>query len=298
MGVGFSHLLGIAVEPTIHRSRCRHRRSAWRCERRRERSGPTVLAIRGQRLAPGHDDLGDAWGRCGRGGAGASAPCGAPGGSRCEGALPPCVEPALRAGQVPAEVLAGVAGQVSGEGSLSALCVHGRHGGRLWSRLPGLGRGLCGREGMVPSSRGRLQGAVLGRGQRRRGPGGGPLPLVGPPGLHRPTRTRAVSGRCHGPAPAVEAHGSHAAAATAPRSPRCSARGTAEGSRRHDARARRAAPRWGQPGAGHPGGPPGPCPGRVGRHAPRDDQRPERSSPPPPHGASQRPGHGPRAHRR
>src|SRR5262249_55832472 len=89
----------------------------------------------GQRLAQGHDNLCDALGRFGRGGSGASALFGAPGGIRGQVAIPPFVEPAFRAGQFPADVLYGVACQVSVDGSLSALFVHLHHGGLLWSLL-------------------------------------------------------------------------------------------------------------------------------------------------------------------
>src|SRR5262245_28988513 len=98
----------------------------------------------GQRLAQGHDDLGDALGRFGRGSAGASAPCCAPGGIRGQVAIPPFVEPAFRAGQLAADVLYGVACQVSVDGSLSTLFVRLRHGGLLWSLLPYVSdRSLC-----------------------------------------------------------------------------------------------------------------------------------------------------------
>src|SRR5882724_3637682 len=90
----------------------------------------------GQRLAQGHDDLCDALGRFGRSGSGASAQRCAPGGIRCEVAIPPFVEPTFRAGQFPTDVLDGVACQVSVDGSLSAVFVRVRHGGLLWSLLP------------------------------------------------------------------------------------------------------------------------------------------------------------------
>jgi len=90
MAVGLYHLLGIALENAINRALGRHRLSPWLCERLLDGRGPTGFAMLGQRLAQDHDALGDALGRCGRGGAGASAPCGAPGGIRCQGALPPC----------------------------------------------------------------------------------------------------------------------------------------------------------------------------------------------------------------
>src|SRR5712691_5702863 len=138
MVVGLYHLPGRAVENPIDRALCRPRLSSWLCERLLDGRGPTVGAMLGQRLASGHDDLCDALGRFGRGGSGASAPCCAPGGICCQGAIPPCVEPAFRAGQFPADVLDGVACQVSVDGSLSALCVHVRHGGLLWSLLPSL----------------------------------------------------------------------------------------------------------------------------------------------------------------
>jgi hypothetical protein len=133
--VGVYHLLGIAVENAIHRALRRHWRAPLLCKRLLDGSGPTVLAILGQRLAQGHDDVGDALGRCGRGGSGASALCCAPGGIRCQGAISPCVAPPFRAGPFPAEVLSGVACPVAVAGSLSALFVHVRHGGLLWSLL-------------------------------------------------------------------------------------------------------------------------------------------------------------------
>ena len=105
MVVGVGHLLGIAVEHPIDRSLCRHRLSPWLCERLRDGRGTTALAMLGQRLAQGPDAVCEALGRCGRGGAGASAPCCAPGGIRGQGAIPPFVEPAFRAGQFPADVL-------------------------------------------------------------------------------------------------------------------------------------------------------------------------------------------------
>src|SRR5437867_9250682 len=90
----------------------------------------------GQRLAQGHDDLGEALGRFGRGGSGASAQCCAPGEIRGQVAIPPCVEPAFRAGHFPADVLYGVACEVAVDGPLSALFVRLRHGGLLWSLRP------------------------------------------------------------------------------------------------------------------------------------------------------------------
>src|SRR6266704_2866272 len=136
MEVGLYHLLCIAVENPIDRSLGRHRLSPLLRERLLDGSGPTVFAMLGQRLAQGHDDLGDALGRFGRGGSGASAQCCAPGGICCQVAIPPFVEPAFRAGQFPADVLDGVACQVSVDGSLSALFVRLRHGGLPWSLLP------------------------------------------------------------------------------------------------------------------------------------------------------------------
>src|SRR2546426_10833638 len=135
MEVGLYHLLCIAVENPINRSLGRHRLDPLLCKRLLDGSGPTVCAMLGQRLAQGHDDLGDALGRFGRGGSGASAPCCAPGGIRGQGAIPPCVEPAFRAGPCPADVLYGVACQVSVDGSLSAWFVRLRHGGLLWGLL-------------------------------------------------------------------------------------------------------------------------------------------------------------------
>ena len=132
---GVYHLLGIAVEHPRDGSLGRHRRYALRCERLLDGSGPTVCAMLGQRLAQGHDDLGDALGRFGRGGSGASAQCCAPGGIRCAVAIPPFVEPAFRAGPCPADVLYGGACPVSVDGSWSALCVHWRQGGLLGSLL-------------------------------------------------------------------------------------------------------------------------------------------------------------------
>jgi hypothetical protein len=105
MVVGLGHLLGIAVEKPIDRSLGRHRRYLLLCERLLDGRGPTVFAMLGQRLAQGHDDLGDALGRFGRGGSGASAQCCAPGGIRCQVAIPPFVEPAFRAGQFSADGL-------------------------------------------------------------------------------------------------------------------------------------------------------------------------------------------------
>jgi len=80
--------------------------------------------------------LGNVLGRFGRSRFGASAPCCAPGGIRGQVAIPPFVEPAFRAGQLPADVLYGVACQVSVDGSLSALFVRFRHGGLLGSLRP------------------------------------------------------------------------------------------------------------------------------------------------------------------
>src|SRR6266436_1022517 len=136
MEVGLYHLLCIAVENPINRSLGRHRLDPLLCERLLDGSGPTVFAMLGQRLAQGHDNLGDALGRFGRGGSGASAQFCAPGEIRCQGAIPPFVEPAFRAGQFPADVLYGVACEVSVDGPLSALFVRFRHGGLLWSLLP------------------------------------------------------------------------------------------------------------------------------------------------------------------
>ena len=123
MVVGLDHLLGIAVENPIDRSLGRHRLYALLCKRLLDGSGPTIFAMLGQCLAQGHDDLCEALGRFGRGGSGASAPCCAPGGICCQVAIPPFVEPAFRAGQVPADVLYGVACEVSVDGPLSALFV-------------------------------------------------------------------------------------------------------------------------------------------------------------------------------
>src|SRR5437016_6796180 len=136
MEVGLYHLLCIAVENPINRSLRRHRLYPLLCERLLDGSGPPVFALLGQRLAQGHDNLGDALGRFGRGGSGAPAPCCAPGEIRCQVAIPPFVEPAFRAGQFPADVLYGVACEVSVDGPLSALFVRFRHGGLLWSLLP------------------------------------------------------------------------------------------------------------------------------------------------------------------
>src|SRR5262249_31574941 len=136
MEVGLYHLLCIAVENPINRSLGRHRLYPLLCERLLDGSGPTVFAMLGQRLAQGHDNLGDALGRFGRGGSGASAQFCAPGEIRCQVAIPPFVEPAFRAGQFPADVLYGVACEVSVDGPLSALFVRFRHGGLLWSLLP------------------------------------------------------------------------------------------------------------------------------------------------------------------
>jgi hypothetical protein len=105
MEVGFYHLLGRAVENPINRSLGRHRLYPLLGEGLLDGSGPTVFAMLGQRLAQGHDHLGDALGRFGRGGSGASAPCGAPGEIRGQVTIPPFVEPAFRAGQCPADVL-------------------------------------------------------------------------------------------------------------------------------------------------------------------------------------------------
>ena len=77
--VGLYHLLCIAVENPINRSLGRHRLYPLLCERLLDGSGPTVFAMLGQRLAQGHDNLGDALGRFGRGGSGASAQFCAPG---------------------------------------------------------------------------------------------------------------------------------------------------------------------------------------------------------------------------
>jgi hypothetical protein len=107
MGVGCGHPLGLAVAHPLPRARCRPRRAPWRGERRLDGRGPTAVALLGQPSALGHDDLVEAWGRGGRGGAGASDPRGAPGGS------PPWVAPPVRAGPCPAEVRSGVAGQVA-----------------------------------------------------------------------------------------------------------------------------------------------------------------------------------------
>jgi hypothetical protein len=71
--VGLYHLLGIAVENAINRALRRHWRYPLLCKRLLDGSGPTVVAMLGQRLAQGHDDLGDVLGRFGRGGSGASA---------------------------------------------------------------------------------------------------------------------------------------------------------------------------------------------------------------------------------
>src|SRR5215468_4863628 len=136
MEVGLSHLLCIAVENPINRSLGRHRLYPLLCERLLDGSGPTVFAMLGQCLAQGHDNLGNALGRFGRGGSGASAQCCAPGEIRCQVAIPPFVEPAFRAGQFPADVLYRVACEVSVDGPLSALFVRLRHGGLLWSLLP------------------------------------------------------------------------------------------------------------------------------------------------------------------
>src|SRR5215831_12922714 len=136
MVVGCGHLLGIAVENPIDRTLGRHRLDPLLCERLLDGSSTTAFALLGQCLAQGHDDLGGALGRFGRGGAGASAPRGAPGGIRCQVAIPPFVEPTFRAGQFPADVLYRVACEVSADGPLAALFVRFRHGGLLWSLLP------------------------------------------------------------------------------------------------------------------------------------------------------------------
>src|SRR2546427_8353952 len=136
MVVGLGHLLAIAVENPIDRSLGRHRLYPLLCERLLDRRGATAFAVLGQRLAQGHDDLCDALGRFGRGGSGASAQRCAPGGIRCQVALPPFVEPTFRAGQFPADVLYRVACQVSVDGLLSAVFVRFCHGGLLWSLLP------------------------------------------------------------------------------------------------------------------------------------------------------------------
>src|SRR5262252_9065906 len=133
MEVGLYHLLCIVVENPINRSLGRHRLYPLLCERLLDGSGPTVFTMLGQRLAQGHDNLGDALGRFGRGGSGASAQVCAPGAIRCQVAIPPFVEPAFRAGQVPADVLYRVACQVAVDGSLSALFVRLCHGGLPWS---------------------------------------------------------------------------------------------------------------------------------------------------------------------
>src|SRR2546428_5524015 len=136
MVVGLGHLLGRAVEKPIDCALGRHRLYPLLCERLLDRSGTTAFAMLGQRLAQGHDDLCDALGRFGRGGSGASAQRCAPGGIRCQVAIPPFIEPTFRAGQFPADVLYRVACQVSVDGSLSALFVRFRHGELLWSLLP------------------------------------------------------------------------------------------------------------------------------------------------------------------
>jgi len=91
------------------------------CERLLDGSGTTAFAMMGQRMAQGHDDLGDALGRFGRSGSGASALLFAPGGISGPGALPPFVEPTFRAGQFPADILYGVACQIAVNGLVSAL---------------------------------------------------------------------------------------------------------------------------------------------------------------------------------
>ena len=95
MGIGLSHLLGLAVENPINRSPGRHRLYPLLCERLLDGSGATLFALLGECLAQGHDDLGDALGRFGWGRFGASAPCCAPGGIRGQVAIPPFVEPAF-----------------------------------------------------------------------------------------------------------------------------------------------------------------------------------------------------------
>jgi hypothetical protein len=94
---------------------------------------PPSFVLLGQRLAQGHDDLRQTLGRFGRGGSRASAQLYAPGGIRCQVAIPPFVEPTFRAGQCPADLLYGVACQVSVDGSLSALFLRFRQGGLLGS---------------------------------------------------------------------------------------------------------------------------------------------------------------------
>ena len=136
LGIGVYPLLGIAVEKPINRSRGRHRLSPLLGERLLDGSGTTVFARLDERLAQGHDAVGDALGRWGRGSAGASASCCAPGGSGGQRALPPLVEPACRAGPLPAEVLDGIACQVAVVGSLSRWFVRLRPGGLLWSLSP------------------------------------------------------------------------------------------------------------------------------------------------------------------
>src|SRR5262249_18293752 len=130
-GVGLSHFLCIAVENPINRALGRHRLYPLLCEGLLDGSGPTVFTMLGQRLAQGHDNLGDALGCFGRGGSGASAQVCTPGEIRCQVAIPPFVEPAFRAGQAPADALYGVACEVSVDGPLSALFVRFRHGGLL-----------------------------------------------------------------------------------------------------------------------------------------------------------------------
>ena len=164
-------------------------------------AAPQSLPCWASVLAQGHDDLGDALGRFGRGGSGASAPLCAPGGIRCQVAIPPFVEPTFRAGQFPADVLYRVACQVSVDGSLSALFVRFCHGELLWSLSAIRARLLFVLDVMAQSSRlvkpirpplwcerytapspsGALlrHVAALGRGQRLWVTGFGPLALVG-----------------------------------------------------------------------------------------------------------------------
>src|SRR5882724_6027429 len=152
-------------------------------------------------MAQGHDDLCDALGRLGRGGSGASAQLCAPGGSSCEVAIPPLVEPTFRAGQFPADVLEGVACQVAVDGPLSAWCWRLRHGGILGSVLPSWSdRALVSRSGPsphrvwmprraplwcepstapAPVCALRLHVTALGRGQSLWGTGVGPRAVVG-----------------------------------------------------------------------------------------------------------------------
>ena len=133
MVVSLYHLLGIAMENPIDRSLGRHRLYPLLCERLLDGSGTTVCAMLGQRTAQGHDELGDALGCFGRGSTGTSASLCTPGGIRGQVAIPPFVEPTFRTGQFPADVLYGVACQVSVESALSALFVCFCHGGLLWS---------------------------------------------------------------------------------------------------------------------------------------------------------------------